>query len=34
MKVSTTHNSFDMIMKVLPGSKFFPCLDLIQLIDN
>jgi len=30
-KVSTEHNPYDMITKVLPSSKFFYCLDLINL---
>jgi len=30
-KVSTEHNLSDMITKVLPSSKFFYCLDLINL---
>jgi len=34
MKVSTNHNPSDMIMEVLPYSKFFHCLDLIQLIGD
>ena len=30
-KISTDHNPSDMITKALPRSKFFHCLDLIQL---
>lgn len=30
-KISTDHNPSDMITKALPSSKFFHCLDLIQL---
>ena len=33
-KISTEHNPSDMITKVLPSSKFFYCLDLIQLIED
>jgi len=33
-KISTDHNPSDMITKVLPNSKFFHCLNLIQLKGN
>lgn len=33
-KIPTEHNPSDMITKVLPGSKFYHCLDLIQLQDG